>query len=164
MTKTDCTFTALSVFSLRYLTWPFSCHFTTPWTLNVCHAERALYDLARTYDSRWDSLHFSFFLFFAFVAFYVASQPMSRAVVSGWGNGVGKKKQLAAKRTTYGTSRLRSRGERRRGNGISIASFDFTTAPTTSIATSTSWTTRDCGSDDAVPRVPGSKCNFVFDS
>lgn len=42
-------------------------------------------------------------------------------------------------------------GTQRRGNGISITSFNFTTA---SIATSTSWTMRDCWSDDAVPWVP----------
>lgn len=43
---------------------------------------------------------------------------------------------------------VETRGVQRRGNGISIASFNFTTA---SIVTSTSWTMRDCWSDDAVP-------------
>lgn len=56
---------------------------------------------------------------------------------------------------------VETREHKGRGNGISIASFNFTTA---SIATSTSWTMRDCWSDDAVPWVPESKCNFVFDS
>lgn len=43
---------------------------------------------------------------------------------------------------------VETRGVQRRENGISIASFNFTTA---SIVTPTSWTMRDCWSDDAVP-------------
>lgn len=43
---------------------------------------------------------------------------------------------------------VETRGVQRRENGISIASFNFTTE---SIVTSTSRTMRDCWSDDAVP-------------
>lgn len=120
-------FVALLEFSLRYLTRSFGCHFTTLRALNAGHAR---FTIGRI------STGASFFPLFSIASsrFSYASQPM--------GHGIENK---IRRQNTY-VRHIAAETRWHKGGETGFRSLHLILRR----HVETTWTTRDCGSDDAV--------------